>query len=107
MHPVITGDDGKSVHVFVNLFRKFRKSEEYSSLAHNLLKLAQELAPHATLISVVLLFRSSLDAKFLADLQWTNDGLIFYKDELKKDGNFLTPIFSLFYKIGRRKQKRK
>jgi hypothetical protein len=107
MHPVITGDDGKSVHVFVNLFRKFRKSEEYSSLAHNLLKIVQELAPHATLISIVLLFRSSLDAKFLADLQWTNDGLIFYKDELKKNGNFLTPIFSLFYKIGRRKQKRK
>jgi len=107
MHPVVRGDDGKSVHLFISLFRKLSKSEEYSSLIHSLLKLVQDLAPQATLISIVFYLRSGLNSKFLADLQWTNDGLIFYKDELKKDGNFLTPIFSLFYKIGRRKQKRK
>ena len=102
MHPHVTSDDGKTVHVFINLFRKFRKSEEYSSLAHNLLNLVRELAPHATLISIVFYFRSGLNSKFIADLQWTNDGLIFYKDELKKNGNILTPMFSLFYRISKR-----
>ena len=107
MHPIIRGDDGKSVHVFVHLFRRFHTSDQYSFLAHSLLKLVQNLVPQANLITIIFYFRAAWDAKFLADLQWTNDGLIFYKDELKKEGNFLTPIFSLFYKLSRRKQKRK
>ncbi len=107
MHPSVLGDEGKAVHVFINLFRKFRKSEEYSSLAHNLLSLVKELAPHATLISIVFYFRSGLNSKTIADLQWTSDGAIFYKDELKKKSNFLTPIFSLFLKTRKRTQKPK
>jgi len=107
MHPQITGDDGKVIHVFIYLFRKFRSSEEYSSLAHNLLDLVKASIPHATLISIVLYFRSNLNLKIIADLLWTQDGFISYKDELRKNSNILTPIFSLFMKISKRIRKSK
>jgi len=105
MHPCVFGDDDKVLHISINLFRKFPISLDYSNLAHQLLGIIRQKNPHAKMIVINFYFRSSLSSNVIADLQWHGDNLLFYKDELQKKRNILTPIFSLILKLRKRAKK--
>jgi hypothetical protein len=106
MHPCVYGEDDKNLHVSICLFRKLQSSSEYSDLVHKTLALIQEKNPQAKTILIHFHFRSGLN-KVIAELMWTESGTISYKDELKKKGNFLTPMFSLARKVSSWRQGKK
>lgn len=107
MHPIVFGEENRVLHVSIHLFRRLLKSEDYSNLTDQVLSLVRQKAPNATLIAINLYFRSSLSSKIVADLQWTSDGQIFRKNELQKKRTFLSPLFSLFFWISRKRKKKK
>ena len=103
MHPhVIDNNDGKIIHISLHLFRRLEKSEEYSSLVHNIFDLAKDMYTNANLYSVYVYHRSSLSSKVIAKLD-SVESIVTYHDERQREFKFLK---NLMWKYHNWKQKK-
>lgn len=102
MHPRVFGSGEKVIHISVHLFRRLKKSEEYSLLVHNIFDLAKKVFPNANLFSVDVYHRSSLSSKVIAKLE-SIEGIVTYQDERQREFKLLN---NLMWKYHNWKQKR-